>query len=78
MGSFERNKCMFKLIGKKIITILCTKYCLISETNNKLQKFPMKALAAMLHDSVDSTMLFVKIANVCVIQATSFIMVMIV
>ena len=38
----------------------------------------MKALVAMLHDNVDPTMPFVKIANVCVIQAASFIMVMIV
>ena len=38
----------------------------------------MKALAAMLLDSVDPTMPFVKIANVCVTQATSFITVMIV
>ena len=69
---------MFQLIGKKITTILCAKSCLISGTYNNLQKFPMKALAAMLHDSVDPTMPFVKIANVCVIQATSFITVMIV
>ena len=69
---------MFKLMGKKIVTIKCTKYCLISGSNNQLQKFPMRALAAMLHDNVDPTMPFVKIASVCVIQASSFIMVMIV